>query len=45
GHVVELDEMLKEYYRLRGYDERGYPSYEKLRSLDLLEVAKELNIT
>ena len=45
GHVVELDEMLKEYYRLRGYDERGYPSYEKLRNLDLLEVAKELGIT
>jgi len=44
GQVVELDEMLKEYYRLRGYDERGYPSYEKLREVGLEEVAEELGI-
>lgn len=44
GHVVELDEMLEEYYRLRGYDERGYPSYEKLREVGLEDVAKELGV-
>jgi len=45
GHVVELDEMLREYYRLRSYDERGYPSYEKMKELGLEEIAEELGIT
>ncbi|MGB9890169.1 MAG: aldehyde ferredoxin oxidoreductase family protein, partial [Anaerolineae bacterium] len=30
GHVVELDRMLPEYYRLRGWDENGVPTPEKL---------------
>ena len=44
GHVVELEEMLEEYYRLRGYDERGYPSYERLSMVGLEWVAEELGI-
>lgn len=36
GHVVELDKMLDEYYRLRGWDLRtGLPTPSKLRSLGL----------
>ncbi len=44
GHVVELDEMLKEYYKLRGLDERGYPSIEKMKELGLEEVARQLEV-
>ncbi|MBO9371059.1 MAG: aldehyde ferredoxin oxidoreductase family protein, partial [Chloroflexi bacterium] len=36
GHVVELDRMLPEYYRLRGWDENGVPTKEKLAELGLL---------
>lgn len=36
GHVVELDQMLPEYYRLRGWDENGVPTPEKLAELGLL---------
>lgn len=32
----ELDKMLDEYYRLRGWDEKGIPTDEKLRELDLI---------
>jgi aldehyde:ferredoxin oxidoreductase len=35
GHVVELDRMLPEFYRLRGWDENGVPTPEKLASLGL----------
>jgi aldehyde:ferredoxin oxidoreductase len=34
--VVELDRMLPEYYRLRGWDENGVPTPEKLAELGLL---------
>lgn len=37
GHVVELDQMLPEFYRLRGWDENGTPTPEKLKSLGLNE--------
>ncbi len=33
--VVHLDEMLPEYYRLRGWDEDGRPTDEKTRSLGI----------
>ena len=36
GHVVELDKMLSEYYRLRGWDENGVPTQEKRAELGLL---------
>jgi aldehyde:ferredoxin oxidoreductase len=35
GHVVELDEMLDEFYTLRGWDENGIPTQEKLTALGL----------
>ena len=35
GHVVELDQMLPEFYRLRGWDEDGIPTPEKLEALGL----------
>jgi aldehyde:ferredoxin oxidoreductase len=35
GEVVELDKMLPEFYELRGWDENGVPTQEKLASLGL----------
>ena len=35
GLVVHLDEMLNEYYKLRGWDQNGIPTKEKLRELGL----------
>lgn len=35
GKVVELDVMLKEYYELRGWDEKGIPTSEKLAELNI----------
>jgi aldehyde:ferredoxin oxidoreductase len=35
GNVCHLDEMLPEYYRLRGWDENGIPTKETLRRLGL----------
>jgi aldehyde:ferredoxin oxidoreductase len=43
GRVVELDAMLDEYYRLRGWDpETGVPTAARLRQLGLEDVAGEL---
>jgi len=33
GHVVPLEPMLVEYYRLRGWDPEGRPTPEKLAAL------------
>jgi len=35
GKVVQLGEMLPEYYQLRGWNEQGIPSEEKLKELRL----------
>ncbi len=35
GHVVELDAMLSKFYELRGWDENGVPTPEKLQELGL----------
>lgn len=35
GNVVKLDEMLKEYYKYRGWNEEGIPKKEKLEALGL----------
>lgn len=35
GHVVDLEPMLDEYYQLRGWDNQGRPTPEKLRELGL----------
>ena len=37
GHVVELEPMLDEYYRLMGWDEQGVPTPEQLVELSLEE--------
>jgi len=35
--IVRLDQMLKKYYRIRGWDEHGHPKVKRLRKLGLLE--------
>lgn len=35
GQVVDLEPMLEEYYRLRGWDKDGVPTEEKLKELGL----------
>ncbi len=35
GKVVELDKMLPEFYKVRGWDEKGVPTTEKLQELGL----------
>ncbi len=35
GQIVHLDVMLPEYYKIRGWDENGVPTDEKLKELDL----------
>jgi aldehyde:ferredoxin oxidoreductase len=37
GHVVELDQMLPEFYKLRGWDENGIPTKSKLIQLGLIK--------
>ncbi|MBI5966399.1 MAG: aldehyde ferredoxin oxidoreductase C-terminal domain-containing protein [Deltaproteobacteria bacterium] len=35
GHIVELDQLLEDYYKVRAWDERGVPTPEKLDELGL----------
>lgn len=37
GETVELEQMLVEFYKQRGWDENGVPTPEKLKELDLLQ--------
>jgi aldehyde:ferredoxin oxidoreductase len=39
GQVVELEEMLTEFYALRGWDENGIPTHSKLSELGLIQTA------
>ena len=39
GEVVELAEMLEEYYELRGWDEQGRPTGEHLADIGMAEIA------
>ena len=39
GWVVQLEPMLEEYYRSRGWDEDGVPSRQKLEELELADLA------
>jgi aldehyde:ferredoxin oxidoreductase len=39
GYVVPLKEMLRDYYKLRGW-EKGIPTLRKLRELELEDLAK-----
>ncbi|MDX1414382.1 MAG: aldehyde ferredoxin oxidoreductase family protein [Candidatus Promineifilaceae bacterium] len=36
GHIVELDPMLDEYYRLMGWDQNGIPTEQRLQELELV---------
>ena len=38
--VPPADILLKEYYKLRGWDEKGYPTPQKLRELNLEKIEK-----
>jgi len=40
GQVVELERMLNEYYEIRGWDDRGSPTKEKLAELGLDRVVR-----
>lgn len=40
GHVHRLDELLPEYYSVRGWDEQGVPTEETLEKLGLSEYKK-----
>ena len=42
GQVFEEEILLKDYYKVRGWDENGVPTKEKLRELGLEEVAEKL---
>ena len=35
GHVHRLPEMLPQYYKERGWDEKGLPTEEKLAQLEI----------
>ena len=41
GHVVELDPMLDEYYRMMGWDENGVPTPQRLEELQLAVNGKQ----
>lgn len=41
GHVVQLDEMLAEYYRFRGWTSDGIPTPKKIAALGLNKMVKE----
>ncbi|MBC7131386.1 hypothetical protein H5T51_09320 [Candidatus Bathyarchaeota archaeon] len=42
GQIFELDVLLKDYYKARGWNEKGVPTKEKLDELGLSEVSAHL---
>ncbi|MEM3730436.1 MAG: aldehyde ferredoxin oxidoreductase family protein [Candidatus Bathyarchaeia archaeon] len=42
GQVFELDLLLKDYYRVRGWNEQGIPTKEKLAALGLAKAVEEI---
>jgi aldehyde:ferredoxin oxidoreductase len=38
GHVVELDPMLDEYYRIMGWDSQGIPTKQRLKNLEIANI-------
>jgi aldehyde:ferredoxin oxidoreductase len=43
GQIFEMEPMLDEYYKVRGWDlKTGIPKRKKLKELGLHDVAKEL---
>lgn len=43
GQIVELEYMLDEYYRYRGWDSNGIPTPERLNHLDIERASDSLN--
>lgn len=43
GNVVHLDQMLDAYYEARGWDRNGIPAGDKLRSLGLEHISRDLD--
>ncbi len=41
GLVIDIENMLSKYYELRGWNEKGIPTRDKLEELDLWEMVKE----
>ncbi len=39
GEVEQLDKMLSDYYKVRGWDENGIPTKEKLKELEIEDLA------
>lgn len=44
GHIHHLDQLLPEYYEVRGWDEKGVPKEETLERLGLEEYKKYLGL-
>lgn len=44
GQIFEEEILIKDYYKARGWSEKGIPTKEKLKELDLEEVADELKL-
>lgn len=45
GHVVELDDLVDDFYKLCGWDlKTGIPIMDKLNQLELTEIAKDMEI-
>jgi aldehyde:ferredoxin oxidoreductase len=44
GKVVPWNEVLKEYYSIRGWSDRGLPTLEKLRQLQIEDLANGLEL-
>lgn len=42
GFTVKLDEMLEEYYEVRGWSEAGIPTEQRLKELGLSYVTKDV---
>lgn len=40
GKIINLDKLLDDYYKLRGWDKNGVPTKEKLEELNLSEFYK-----
>jgi aldehyde:ferredoxin oxidoreductase len=43
GHVAKIDNLIDPYYQVRGWDENGKPTPEKLKELGLEDIIKHLN--
>jgi len=44
GEEIPWNEVLKEYYSIRGWSEKGLPTKEKLRELQIEDLANGLEL-